>query len=68
MSSIVIGLISICLGLWGLSKFWWYVVDVLAAVLPLLLILGGAVAVMAGIRNSGLKVKNREESRDEETE
>jgi len=55
MFSIVLGLIAICLGLWGILSFWWYVIDVMIAVLPLLLLFGGFVALMAGIRNSGFK-------------
>jgi vacuolar-type H+-ATPase subunit I/STV1 len=62
MLSIVFGLIALSLGFWGLVKYWWYMVDVLIAILPLLLIGGGAIALLAGIRNTGIrtsfKVKN----------
>lgn len=73
MLSIVFGLIAICIGLWGLSNYWWYVVDLLAALLPLLLIFGGFVAVMAGIRNTGLKAKiktnnDTDDSNDEQAD
>ncbi len=57
MLSIVFGLIAICLGLWGIANYWWYVVDVLVAVLPIFLVLGGFIALMAGIKNTGLKAK-----------
>ncbi len=64
MLSIVFGLISLSLGFWGLVKYWWYMVDVLIAILPLLLIGGGAIALLAGIKNTGMqasfKVKNHE--------
>ena len=60
MFSIVFGLIAICLGLYGIVVYWWYVVDVLAAVLPLFLLFGGFVALMAGIKNTGLRAKVRE--------
>lgn len=60
MFSIVFGLIAICLGLYGIVTYWWYVVDVLAAVLPLFLLFGGFVALMAGIKNTGLRAKVRE--------
>ncbi len=62
MSSIVFGLIAMCLGLWGILSFWWYIIDVLIALLPLFLIFGGFVALMAGIRNSKLKEKVREKA------
>ncbi|MBC8414501.1 hypothetical protein H8E50_12665 [bacterium] len=57
MLSIVFGLIAICLGLFGMVKYWYYVVDVLAAILPIFLVFGGFVALMAGIKNTGLKAK-----------
>jgi hypothetical protein len=60
MFSIVLGLIAVCLGIWGLVNYWWYIIDFLAAILPLLLIFGGCVAIMAGIRNTGLTAKIKE--------
>ncbi len=56
MLSIVFGLIAICLGIWGLVTYWWYVVEVFIALLPLFLIFSGAIAVLAGIKNTGLKM------------
>ena len=55
MLSIVFGLIALSLGFWGMLKFWWYMVDVLIAMLPILLIFGGAIALLAGIRNTGIR-------------
>ena len=55
MLSIVFGLIALSLGFWGMVKYWWYMVDVLIAMLPLLLIFGGAVALLAGIKNTGMR-------------
>ena len=55
MLSIVFGLIALSLGFWGMVKYWWYMVDVMIAMLPLLLIFGGAVALLAGIRNTGMR-------------
>ncbi|MBF0162492.1 MAG: hypothetical protein HQL88_09410 [Magnetococcales bacterium] len=49
MANIVFGLVAIALGLWGLSTWWWSVVEVLRGVVPLLLILIGPVALAAGI-------------------
>jgi len=59
MLSIVFGLIALSLGFWGLVKYWWYMVDVLIAILPLLLIGGGAIALLAGIRNTGIQTSFR---------
>lgn len=55
MLSIVFGLIALTLGFWGVVKYWWYMVDVLVAILPLLLIMGGAIALLAGIKNTGMQ-------------
>ena len=48
MLSIVFGLIALSLGFWGMIKYWWYMVDVLIALMPMLLLFGGAIALMAG--------------------
>ena len=55
MFSIVFGLVALSLGFWGIITYWWYMVDVLIAILPLLLIVGGAIALLAGIRNTGMR-------------
>ncbi|MEI6209673.1 MAG: hypothetical protein WCP20_23055 [Desulfuromonadales bacterium] len=55
MLSIVFGLIALSLGFWGLVRYWWYMVDVLIAILPLILIFSGAIALLAGIRNTGMR-------------
>ena len=60
MLSIVFGLIAICLGFWGLVKYWWYMVDLLVAILPLILMAGGVVALVAGIKNTGIKTSFKE--------
>lgn len=68
MLSIVFGLIAICLGLFGIISYWYYVVDVLVVVLPVFLVFGGFVALMAGIRNTGLKAKVMESKNDKNKE
>lgn len=55
MLSIVFGLIALCLGFWSIIRYWWYMVDVLIAILPLLLIVGGGIALLAGIKNTGIQ-------------
>jgi len=55
MVNIVCGLVAICLAIWGLVTYWWYTVDVIIAIFPLALLFFGIVAVMAGIKNTGLK-------------
>ena len=67
MLSIVFGLIAICLGFWGLIKYWWYMVDLLVAILPLVLIFSGIVALIAGIRNTGIKTSFKDKNGSKES-
>jgi hypothetical protein len=55
MISIVFALIAICLGIWGLVTYWWYTVDVIIAIFPVVLLLFGLVALLAGIKSTGLR-------------
>ena len=55
MINIVFGLVAICLGTWGLVTYWWYTVDVIIAIFPLVLLLFGIVALLAGVKNTGLR-------------
>ena len=61
MLHIIIGVVAIALGLWGVSRNWYMFVDVIRAVFPLALIAFGVVALLAGIRGakrSGKKQDN----------
>ncbi|MGN7612219.1 magnetosome protein MamI [Magnetococcales bacterium HHB-1] len=51
MPIIVFGLIAVALGLWGLSVWWWSVVEALRGIIPILLTLIGLVALGAGVTN-----------------
>lgn len=53
MQNIVFGLVAIALGLWGLSAWWYSVLDVLRGLIPPALVLLGLVAIGAGLRPSG---------------
>jgi hypothetical protein len=55
MTNIVFALVAICLGIWGLITYWWYTVDVIIAIFPLLLLFVGIIALLAGLKNTGLK-------------
>jgi len=55
MINIVFALVAICLGTWGLVTYWWYTVDVIIAIFPWVLLLFGLVALLAGIKNTGLR-------------
>ncbi|MBF0368413.1 MAG: hypothetical protein HQL52_03050 [Magnetococcales bacterium] len=49
MANIIFGLVTIAMGLWGLSVWWWSVAEVLRGILPVLAILFGLVALGAGV-------------------
>ncbi|MBF0143861.1 MAG: hypothetical protein HQL57_11010 [Magnetococcales bacterium] len=49
MPTIVFGLISMALGLWGISTWWWSVVELLRGLVPPLLVVLGLVALGAGV-------------------
>ena len=55
MINIVFALVAICLGVWGLITYWWYTVDVIIAIFPVVLLFFGLIALLAGIKNTGLK-------------
>jgi hypothetical protein len=55
MINIVFALVAICLGVWGLVTYWWYTVDVIIAIFPLVLLFFGLIALLAGIKNTGLR-------------
>ena len=49
MISIILGLFFIALGIWGLFDEYYYVADVIKGGLPVLLMLSGIIATLAGI-------------------
>ena len=55
MRSMIVGGAAICLGLWGLVTYWWYMVDILMGMFPLALLAFGVVALLAGAKSTGLK-------------
>ena len=51
MLNIIIGIMVIVLGLWGITRNWYMFIDMLVTVVPLALIGFGIVALLAGIRS-----------------
>lgn len=51
MAHIIIGLLLFLLGLWGIVANWYSFVDLIWVVVPMLLIVGGIVALVSGINN-----------------
>ena len=61
MKHIIFGILAIALGLWGIVQNWWAFLDLVNVVLPILLVVLGAVALAAGI-SSQLKTEPPEET------
>ena len=51
MAHIVAGLALFVLGIWGLLRSWHGFVDLLWAVVPLVMVLAGLIAVVSGVSN-----------------
>jgi len=65
MMSLVGGIIALVLGIIGIIGWWGYFIKGLMAVIPAMLILGGALAAYLGIEE--IKDKTTSESFDEDT-
>lgn len=64
MPSIIAGLLAFAMGLWGLSVWWYSVEELLRGLIPLVLLLFGMVALMAGVSRVAT-VSDDEKSDDE---
>jgi len=49
VATIIFGLVCLSLGLWGISAWWWSLVEVLRGLVPLLAVVLGLVALGAGV-------------------
>ena len=51
MKHIIIGFLSFMLGLWGIAANWYQFLDFLWVLVPMALLVGGILALLAGISN-----------------
>lgn len=49
MANIIIGLLCVAFGLWGMSVWWYSMAELLRGTVPLILLVFGVVALMAGV-------------------
>jgi hypothetical protein len=49
MNVVIFGLLAIALGLWGMSAWWWSVVEILRGLIPVALVFLGVVSLAAGV-------------------
>jgi len=55
MLHVIVGIIAIVVGLWGITRNWYMFRDMLVAIVPFLVICFGMVAILAGIRKMKAK-------------
>ena len=65
MLHVVVGIVAIVIGLWGIMGNWYMFKDILVAIVPLLVLCFGIVAVLAGIRKMKANWAAKGESKEE---
>ena len=65
MLHIIVGIIAIVIGLWGIMGNWYMFKDILITIVPLLVLLFGMVAILAGIRSMKAKWAAKDASEEE---
>ncbi len=60
MLHVIVGIIAIVIGLWGIMGNWYMFRDILVAIVPLVVLCFGIVAILAGIRSMKAKGAARE--------
>ena len=60
MVHIVIGIVAIVIGVWGVMANWYMFKDIVAGLLPFVIICFGLVALLAGIRSIKAKWQNED--------
>jgi len=51
MKHIIIGLVGITVGLWGIVLNWYQFLDLVWVLVPMAVLLGGIIALLAGVSN-----------------
>jgi hypothetical protein len=49
MLNIIVGICLLCLGIYGVVSNWWAVVDFIGVIIPVILLITGVLAVLAGL-------------------
>ncbi len=60
MIHLIMGLVTICLGAWGIIVWWEHFAEVLRGLIPFLLVLVGLAAIGAGFRKAVGEVGNED--------
>lgn len=68
MKHIIIGLVGIILGLWGIALNWYQFVDLLWVLVPMAVLFGGIIALLAGISNFSKGSRSEVKANPEKTQ
>ncbi|NIM03678.1 hypothetical protein GTN66_05980 [bacterium] len=55
MNKIIAGLVILAIGLWAVASWWWFLWDIIRAVIAILFVLSGVTLIGLGLKNSGKK-------------
>jgi len=66
MGALIGGIVAVILGIWGLAEWWQYFIKAVMAAVPFLLLVGGVIAIAAGISDIKDKMEEKKESKKEE--
>ncbi|HIJ66778.1 MAG TPA: hypothetical protein HPP87_04410 [Planctomycetes bacterium] len=65
MLHVIVGIVAIVIGLWGIMGNWYMFKDMLVAIVPFVLLCFGIVAILGGIRSMKSKWAVKEAGREE---
>ena len=72
MINVIMGIIFVLLGVFGITYFWWDVLIILRGLFPVLFLITGGVAIVAGLElmkgRPGKNIEEEEEDSEEEDE
>jgi len=68
MGALIGGIIAVILGIWGLAGWWGHFVVVFMGTVPFLLLIGGVIAIAAGISDMKDKAEEKKEKEAEKKE
>jgi hypothetical protein len=55
MNKIIAGLVVLAIGLWAIVSWWWFIWDIIRAVIAVLFVLAGLTLIGLGLKNIGKK-------------
>lgn len=55
MNKIIAGLVVLAIGFWAVVSWWWFIWDIIRAVIAIIFVLGGLTLIGLGLKNTGRK-------------